>query len=380
MTAMPLLLGFLLVLLAGLLQGTFILPMTLVRKWSWEHTWATFSLLGMIVFNWIITLLFVPNIFAVYAASPLRDLAILALFGLGWGVGAVLFGLGMARLGMALGYPIIMGLIASLGALIPLLVFFPQTLFTPRGLVLLAGTAIVIVGIAVCSIAGSRRTPSTTKSNAGSSNALTVGLVIALLAGILSCLPNVGMAFAKNVTSVAETMGVSQASSGNTVWALLFTLGSVANLAYCFYLMFSKNTLREYWNGEAPRNLILSALMALMWIGSFYLYGAGAARLGRWGLVAGWPLFISISIVTGNIWGLWRGEWQGAPVSARRLLNRSLVHAGCDWIPRSCSNAFTFASGRFLSAVRLGFLPSLLSKSRPALLASSGRARKRRMP
>jgi L-rhamnose-H+ transport protein len=325
MIAMPLLGGFFLVLLAGLLQGTFILPMTLVRKWEWEHTWATFSLLGMVVFNWMITLLFVPNIFAVYMTSPPRDLAILALFGLGWGVGAVLFGLGMARLGMALGYPIIMGLIASLGALIPLLVFFPQTLFTPRGMILLAGTAVVVLGIAVCSAAGARRAPSAIKSETERSNALTAGLVIAVLAGILSCLPNIGMAFAKNVTAAAETLGISRASSGNTVWALLFTLGSVANLAYCLYLMFTRHTLRQYWNAEAPRNLVLGALMALMWIGSFYLYGAGAARLGRWGLVAGWPLFISISIVMGNVWGLWRREWQGAPVSARRLLNLGLV-------------------------------------------------------
>src|SRR5260370_26730305 len=143
----------------------------------------------------------------------------------------------MARVGMALGYPIIMGLIASVGGLIPLLVFFPRTVFTPRGLLLLAGTAIVIIGIAVCSVAGSRRTPSATKSSAVASNALTAGLVIAVLAGILSCLPNVGMAFANNLTGVAEAMGVSQASSGDTVWALLFTLGSVANLAYRFYLM-----------------------------------------------------------------------------------------------------------------------------------------------
>ena len=140
---MSLLIGFVLVLLAALLQGTFVLPMTLVRQWSWEHTWATFSLLGMLVFNWIITLLLVPNIFAVYAASPARDLEVLALFGLGWGVGAILFGLGMDRLGMALGYPIIMGLIASLGALIPLLLFFPHSLLTPKGLVLLAGTVLV---------------------------------------------------------------------------------------------------------------------------------------------------------------------------------------------------------------------------------------------
>src|SRR5713226_8219378 len=285
---MPLLVGFLLVLLAAVLQGTFVLPMTLVRQLSWEHAWATFSLLGMLIFNWIITLLFVPNIFAVYAASPARDLTVLALFGLGWGVGAVLFGLGMDRLGMALGYPIIMGLIASLGALIPLLVFFPQTLLTLKGLVLLAGTALVIFGIVLCSVGGSRRAPSGGKAIGGKASAtypsaFKVGLAIAILAGVLSCLPNVGMAFGGNVTATAEKLGVSQASSGNTVWALLFTFGCAVNLAYCGYLMLTRKTWWQYWNLETPRNLGLSALMALMWIGSFYLYGAGTTKLGHRG-------------------------------------------------------------------------------------------------
>lgn len=340
MIPMHLLLGFVLVLLAGLLQGTFILPMTLVRQWSWEHTWATFSFLGMIVFNWAITLLFVPNILAVYLASPPRDIAILGLFGLGWGAGAVLFGLGMARLGMALGYPIIMGVIASLGALIPMLVFFPETVLTPKGLVLLGGTAVVIVGIGVCSVAGSRRMPPTAKPNAITSDTLAVGLAIAVLAGILSCLPNVSMAFAKNLTGVVETLGISHASAGNIVWALLFTLGSLANLSYCLALMIRKNTLRQYWNSETPRNLGLSALMALLWIGSFYLYGAGATRLGRWGVVAGWPLFISISIIIGNLWGLWRGEWKAATASARRLLNLGLVILIAAVIVVALSNSF----------------------------------------
>jgi L-rhamnose-H+ transport protein len=323
---MPLLIGFALVFLAALLQGTFVLPMTLVKQWSWEHTWATFSLLGMFVFNWIITLLFVPNIFAVYSASPARDLVILGLFGLGWGMGAVLFGLGMDRLGMALGYPIIMGLIASLGALIPLLLFFPQALLTTKGLVLLAGTALVIFGIVLCSLGGSRRTQRTeNQSTVSRSNTFKIGLAIAVLAGILSCLPNVGMAFGGNVIHAAEILGVSPGSSGNTVWALLFTMGCVANLAYCLYLMISKGTLGQYRNRETTRNLGLSAGMALMWIGSFYLYGAGAAKLGRWGAIAGWPLFISLSIVVGNLWGLRRGEWRGAPAPARRLLNLGLL-------------------------------------------------------
>ncbi|MGH9698726.1 MAG: L-rhamnose/proton symporter RhaT [Candidatus Acidiferrales bacterium] len=321
---MHLLAGFLLVLAAGLLQGTFILPMNMVRRWSWEHTWATFSLLGMFVLNWIITLLLVPNIFVVYGASPLRDLLLLALFGTGWGVGAVLFGLGMDRLGMALGYPIIMGLIASLGALIPLLVFFPQALLTRKGSFLLVGTALVILGIVLSSMGGSRRAASENTSNTIQANAFTVGLTIAILAGILSCLPNVGMAFGKNVVSVAARAGIPEASAENTVWALLFTFGFVVNLAYCIYLMVRRRTLHQYWNRETPRNLGLSGMMGLMWIGSFYLYGAGASRLGRWGVVAGWPLFITLSIVVGYLWGLWRGEWRNVPSSARRLLNQGL--------------------------------------------------------
>ena len=337
---MPLLTGFLLVLLAGLLQGSFVLPMTLVRRWSWEHTWATFSLLGMLVFNWIITLLFVPNIFAVYAASPGRDLAILALFGLGWGVGAVLFGLGMDRLGMALGYPIIMGLIASLGALIPLLVFFPQTLLTTRGVVLLAGTALVIFGIVLCSIGGSRRAPSGGKSTATRPNAFKIGLVIAILAGILSCLPNVGMAFGGNVIQRRGGVGCL------TGVVRKYGLGAAVHLGMCREPDLlpvpddQRKTLANIGTRKRRGILGLSALMALMWIGSFYLYGAGAARLGRWGVVVGWPLFISLSIIVGNLWGLWRGEWRGAPAAARRLLNLGLLVLIVAVIAVALSNSF----------------------------------------
>jgi len=336
---MQLFLGLALVLLAALLQGTFVLPMTMVKSWSWEHTWATFSLLGMFLLNWIVILLLVPNIFAVYATSPAHDLAVLALFGMGWGLGAVLFGLGMDRLGMALGYPIIMGLIAGLGALIPLLVFSRQIPLPAEALVLL-GTALVIFGVVTCSIGGSRRTLSRNKSTPTSSSSFQAGLVIAILAGVLSCLPNVGVAFGGNVISAAAKLGVSASSSGNTVWALLFTLGFMVNVTYCLYLMVSRKTLGQYFTRATPRDLGLSVLMAAMWIGSFYLYGAGAARLGRLGVVMGWPLFISLSIAVGNIWGLWRGEWKGSPPNARRLLNQGLGILMIAIVVLSISNLF----------------------------------------
>jgi L-rhamnose-H+ transport protein len=255
-------------------------------------------------------------------------------------VGAVLFGLGMNKLGMALGYPIIMGLIAGLGAVIPLVIFFPQALVTMKGFVLLAGTSLVIFGIVLCSIGGSRRAPSEDKSASKDSGAFKIGLTIAVLAGTLSCLPNIGMAFARNLMHAAESLGISNNSSGNTVWALLFTMGFIVNFAYCLHLMIRKNTLREYWNRESARNIGLSGLMAIMWIGSFYLYGAGATKLGRWGVVVGWPLFISISTVVGNAWGLIRGEWRNAPAAARKSLSQGLVVLVAAVIVVALSNSF----------------------------------------
>ena len=311
--------GFLLVLIAGFFQGTFVLPMTLTKEWKWEHTWATFSLFGMLIFNWILTFIIFPDITSIFIAVPTNDIIILLLFGAGWGIGAVLFGLGMDKLGMALGYPIIMGLIASLGALIPLVLLFPETLFQLKGVVLLVGMAITIIGIIVCSKAGAANQQSESTKDLGSKT-FAAGLIIAVFAGILSSLPNVGMAFGTKMVAAAKAAGTSELFASNIIWSLFFTVGFVVNFGYCLFLMLKNKNTAEYFNSETTRNLSFGGLMAVLWIGSFYLYGMSSVKLGQLGVVVGWPVFISLSIIVGNIWGLWRGEWDNAPERAKKLL------------------------------------------------------------
>ena len=312
--------GLTLVLLAGIFQGIFLLPMDRTRGWTWEQNWLGFSLFGMILFNWLITGLTIPQILDIYRSAPTNDLLLLLLFGLGWGLGAVLFGLGMARLGLALGYPIIMGLIAALGALVPLLVFFPGMLATLKGGLILGGMLVVVIGILLCSRAGARKGGTGIVARAS----LTTGLMIAVAAGVLSSLPNIGMAFATRVIAIAGVQGVAPSLAGNVVWALFFTAGFAVNAAYCLYLM-ARGKSGSLFNAHAARNLFFTALMGFFWIGSFYAYGIGAARLGPLGPVIGWPLFIASSILVGNLVGLWRGEWRNAPSAARRQLAQGLV-------------------------------------------------------
>ena len=277
--------GLVLISAAGFLQGSFYLPMTYTRKWEWEHTWSIFSLTGMIVFSWIFILLTVPDIFSVYFEAPSQDILLLIIFGGLWGIGGVLNGLAMAKLGMALAYPIVLGTVSSLGALIPLIVFFPSMLVAPKGMVLIAGTVVTIFGIIFCSMAFSRKQPASTPSSDNKGGSITGKLAIAIAAGVMSSLLNVGFAYSAGLIKIAQDSGVSDAFAANTAWAIILTSGGCVNVLYCLYLMIKRSTMKQFFGPETVRNLGLGSLMGLLWCGGLYTYGFGTSTLGSLGVV-----------------------------------------------------------------------------------------------
>ena len=149
--------GLAAVVLAGMLQGLFAVPMKYAPRWNYENIWLIFSLVGMVVLPWMLTTATVPHLVEVYSLSLMPVLVRIADFGLCWGIGSALAGLGMNLLGIGLGMAIILGLSASLGSLIPLLILSPQQLHTSQGRTYLVGTAIMLAGIAFCARAGMLR-------------------------------------------------------------------------------------------------------------------------------------------------------------------------------------------------------------------------------
>lgn len=314
--------GLLIVTISGLLQGSFFLPMTYTRKWEWSHKWFAFSLFGMLVLNWIIALISIGNLTRIIAQIPSALLMVVLLFGLGWGIGAILFGKGMDILGMALGYPIIMGINATAGTIIPALIFSPEIFLQTKGMLIIAGVLLTVAGIIACAKASSMKAPSGSATN---STQLAKGLVIAVIAGFTSCLPNLGAAFSGKITAIALDSGVSSILAGNVVWSLFFTAGAIANAAYCLFLIKRAGNFKSFFNEHKSSNWLLMVSMSLMWIGSFYFYGIGSTMLGDYSLIIGWSLLITLSIVVGNLWGLYRGEWKGATAKSKKLLNLGLL-------------------------------------------------------
>lgn len=298
-----------LVLLAGGMNGSFATPMKRVRGWEWEHTWLVWSFLGMIVIPFAVALATVPDLSVVYRAAGPAPLARTAFYGILWGAGAVLFGLGIIRVGIALGFGIILGTASLFGAVIPLIELHRDRLFSSVGTLTLIGAAIVSAGVAACSRAGVLREAAVpNKPDRGS---FAVGLIICILSGLGSTVMSVALNEAAPIYTAAESLGTSSAQSLNAVWPVLLAGGFAANAGYCGSLIILRRSAARF--GESTTgNLGLVIAMAVLWSGSNFVYGTGARRLGSLGLVLGWPMFMAAIVLTANAWGLLTGEWRGA--------------------------------------------------------------------
>jgi L-rhamnose-H+ transport protein len=305
--------ALMLVLLAGAMNGSFATPMKRVRGWDWEHTWFAWSVLGMIFIPWAVAALTIPRLSDVYQASGFSPLAYTAIFGMIWGAGTVLFGMGVIRIGVALGFGIILGTSCALGTLIPLLLLHRDQLSLPTGRIVILGVGVIVAGVAACARAGLLREASAPQQSVGGS--FVAGLIICVLSGLGSTSMALALNEAVPISRAAESFGASSASSLNAVWPVLLAGGFAINAGYCAVLILRRRRVAQF-RQAAAFNLFLVALMAILWSGSNFVYTTGARGMGPLGLVIGWPVFMAVIVLTANIWGLSTGEWRGAQRSA----------------------------------------------------------------
>jgi len=311
--------GYALVVAAGILQGAFILPMKSTRKWAWENTWFVYSTAGYLVFPWLFVLFTIPHPINVLATTSLRSLLLVELFGVGWGIGSLTFGLGVARLGMALGFTIIIGLAATAGALIPMLVLTPEKLAQPQGIMTLVSLALVLVGLGLGSWGGKLREPEPKSTRDSRGNSFAVGMAICIASGLLSSSANLGFTFGAEYQRRAIEQGAAVSLAGNALWAPLTLPLFICSAGYCVWLMKKNQTggllslkgTHHYW--------ALAALMGFMWIGGFAVYAPGARFLGSLGTSVGWAVMMSTMVITANTLGFVTGEWKGASRKAFSL-------------------------------------------------------------
>jgi L-rhamnose-H+ transport protein len=202
-----------------------------------------------------------------------------------------------------------------------MMVLHPAELNTPNGHVLLCGLAVVLVGIVICARAGALRDRDQKASSpTGAKGAFAAGFLICIASGILSPMLNIGFSFGEPIQKAAAAHGAVMGMDANSIWVPGLAGGFLINAGYSIYLLCKNKTWGLFTaGGTTPWHWIGSALMGTLWFGGMSIYGIGTAMMGPLGKVVGWPVFMSVVIVTANVNGLLSGEWKGAKTSSIAL-------------------------------------------------------------
>jgi L-rhamnose-H+ transport protein len=315
--------GLSLSLAAGMMSGNCMLPSKFVKRWQWENMWLVFTLVSLVAAPGLLTVLTVNGAVELYANIPARDYALPFAFGFGWGIAQVLFGLSIARLGLALGYAVIVGLGALLGTMVPILFQRIAVLATSRGALILSGVAVMVAGIAISGKAGRMREQSAkAEAKPAAGSAYVTALLVAVVCGVMAPMLNFSLAFGQEIAAEAVRRGTAAANAAYAVWPVALLGGLIPNLGYSIYLLNRNRT----WDRFQPffPDAWFPVLMGILWMGSIAVYGTSAAYLGDLGTSVGWGLFQIFMIMTANVSGMITGEWKGAPSRALGLLRAGL--------------------------------------------------------
>ena len=312
---------------SGMMQGAFPLPMKYAKRWEWENIWSAFALWGFVILPWLWAFLTVPHLVGVYAAVSGRALAATTFFGAGWGVGTICYGIGVRRVGLALGSALIIGTAAALGALIPMIVFHREAFRTPGGRAIAGGVALMLLGVGVCAVAGSQKEKMQSAADGpadrpAGATSFRKGLLVCMISGIASPMLNFAFVFGGEIVAKAEAAGALPAHASNPIWCWTMTCAFVVTVLYCACLMSKDRGWRRYLLRGTGFYWGLAILMGLLWSGSIALYGVALSKLGPLGPSLGWPILMISTIITGNLCGIAAGEWKG---SGRKSLMTMLL-------------------------------------------------------
>jgi L-rhamnose-H+ transport protein len=328
------LIGILIIAIGSFGQSSSYVPINKVKRWSWESFWLTQGIFAWLIFPLLGALLAVPSghslgeILSSGGGASIKAMG----FGVLWGVGGLTFGLSMRYLGVAMGQSVALGTCSAFGTLIPAMMA-GTNLFEGKGLLLLVAVSIAIAGIATIGYAGSLRAKNMTeeqKRAAIKDFALGKGLLVALLAGVMSACFSLGLEAGKPLADTAIAFGAKKLFVTLPATLLVTLGGFVTNAIYCVYQNIKNKTGKDYFTVPGNiliNNLLFCGLAGALWYSQFFGFSIGKSFFAEGSLILAfsWSILMSLNVTFSNVWGLILKEWKGVSRTTFTVLIIGLI-------------------------------------------------------
>jgi len=313
--------GLIIIAFGSFGQSSSYVPIKKIKDWSWECFWLIQGIFAWLVFPYIGAMLAIPEGESLIGIISTAGDSIYQSIGYGvlWGIGGLTFGLSMRYLGVALGQSLALGTCSAFGTLIPALLR-GDNLFEGDGLILLISVSIAIAGIAVIGYAGALKSSNMSeeeKKKAVKDFALKKGILIALLAGVMSACFSLGLDAGAPIKARALELGASSLLALNPVILLVTLGGFITNACYCLFQNYKNGTFKDYTSSSGStwvNNLLFCALAGLLWYSQFFGLGVGQSFFepGSVMMAFSWSILMSLNVIFSNLWGIILKEWKGA--------------------------------------------------------------------
>jgi len=233
----------------------------------------------------------------------------------------------MRYLGMSLGYALSLGITASIGTLIPPIFHgdLGMLFSTNYGIATLTGIVVCLFGIGIVGKAGKMKDdnlPKEKKQSAIEEFNFKKGVIVAIIAGIMSACFAFGLDAGKPIADLAIKNGTHSLFQSSAVYLLVLAGGFTTNFIWCLSIMLRKRSYKQLFQFNALwiPNLSFSALAGIIWYFQFLFYGMGSSKLGRTMDFASWTIHMAFIIIFSNIWALVLKEWIGVKSGIIRIL------------------------------------------------------------
>jgi L-rhamnose-H+ transport protein len=307
-------------------------PQAKVKGWSWQTYWITQASFCWFLLPIVGAVLTIPELAAVLREAPTGAMRNAFLLGAAYGIGGTSFGISIRYMGYSLTYAIAVGLSSVLGTLIPPIVrgTLGATLSQSGAGWIVAGIAMGAVGIAGAGAAGRLKERDLTAQSQTGEFSLTKGLLLSLLAGVLSAVYGFSLEAGEPIADIASAHGAG-VFRGNVVYIFSNTGAFLTTALYCLYLHRKHRTFGELKrvaaNSEGaslPVNYLLAAVTGLFWYGQFFFYNLGHVRMGHYKFTS-WAIHMIMLVLISNAVGIVLREWKMCRPFTHKTLRLALV-------------------------------------------------------
>jgi len=302
-------------------------PQKRVTGWSWQSYWITQAMFCWLLLPLLGAWCTIPHLGEVLSAAPKRAMLLSFALGAAYGIGGTAFGLSIRHIGFSLTYAIAIGVSAVLGTLIPPLVkgTLLATLSKPGAEWIVAGILVGTLGIAGAGWAGRLKERDLSSQQQSGQFSLAKGLLLSLLAGVLSAVYGFSLEAGEPIADVATRYGAGM-WRGNVIYIFSNTGAFITTSLYCLWLHARQGTLREIVGRPVsagpvalPLNWAMAILTGLFWYGQFFFYNLGHVRMGAYKFTS-WAIHMIMLVLISNLVGVVLREWR----QCRRLTHRMI--------------------------------------------------------